>query len=176
MAGHAQITSVEAIEAFRANLIVFISQARPALEEVSSEVQRMRLWIENDQWRFWQTELRNRQKKLEQAQAELMTARLSDFQDSTALQQMAVRRAKQAVEEAEGKLKALKKWDRDLENRAAPLLKEVESLQGFLTAEMPRAVALLGSIVKTLDAYADKSAPAGAAGAVPVPTTEVKKP
>jgi hypothetical protein len=159
MAGQAQITSVEAIEAFRADLILFISQARPALEEVSSEVQRTRLWLEDEQRRFWENELRVRGNKLEQAQSELMTARLSDFQDSTALQQMAVRRAKQAVEVAEGKLKALKKWNRDLETRAAPLLKEVEQLQSYLTAEMPKAIAQLYQIVKTLDAYADKTAP-----------------
>jgi hypothetical protein len=159
MAGQAQITSVEAIEAFRADLIVFISQARPALEEVSSEVQRTRLWLENEQRQFWENELRVRGNKLEQAQSELMTARLSDFQDSTSLQQMAVRRARQAVEQAEGKLKAMKKWNRDLETRAAPLLKEVEQLLGYLTAEMPKAVAHLSQIVKALDAYADKTMP-----------------
>src|SRR5690349_17269065 len=100
MAGQAKIASVEAIEAFRAALILFVSQARPALEEVSSEVMRTRLWMENDQWRFWQTELRNRQKKLDQAQSELLSAKFSNFQDSTALQQMAVRRARLGVEHA----------------------------------------------------------------------------
>ena len=155
MAGQAKIASVEAIESFRAALILFVSQARPALEEVSSEVMRTRLWMENDQWRFWQAELRNRQKKLEQAQSELLSAKFSNFQDSTALQQMAVRRTRLAVEQAENKLKALKKWDRELENRAAPLLKEIEMLQGVLTNEMPKAVAHLAQVVQTLDAYAD---------------------
>jgi chromosome segregation ATPase len=157
----AQITSVEAIEAFRANLILFISQARPALEEVSSDVMRSRLWLENEQRRFWENELRQRHKKLEQAQAELMTARLSDFQESTSLYQMAVRRAQSAVQQAEDKLRVLKRWNRDLENRAAPLLKEVEQLHSFLTAEMPNAVAYLAQVVKTLDTYAATGAPAG---------------
>ena len=158
MAGQAQITSVEAIEAFRAQLILFTSQARPALEEVSSDVLRTRLWLENENYRTWQMELRNRQKKLEQAQSELMTARLSQFQETTSLQQMAVRRAQHAVEEAENKLKAMKRWDRDLENRAAPLLKEIEALHGFLTGEMPQAIAYLVQVVKTLDAYAESAA------------------
>jgi len=147
---------------FRAQLILFTSQARPALEEVSSDVLRTRLWLENEQRRFWENELRQRNKKLEQAQAELMTARLSDFQDSTALQQMAVRRAQQAVQQAEEKLKSLKRWGRDLENRSAPLLKEVEQLHGFLTAEMPKAIAQLSQIVRTLDAYAEAVGGGGA--------------
>ena len=172
MATQAQITSVEAIELFRAALILFTSQARPALEEISSEVMRSRVWLQNDQRRFWENELRQRNKKLEQAQAELLTARLSDFQESTSLQQMTVRRARLAVQQAEDKLKAMKKWGRELDNRAAPLLKEVEQLHGFLTGEMPRAVAYLAQVVRTLDAYAE----AGATSAAPGAGTEGKKP
>jgi hypothetical protein len=164
MAGQAKITSVEAIELFRAALIVFTSHARPALEEASSEVLRARLWLENDQRRFWENERRVRNKKLEQARQELFTARLSEFQETTSLQQMTVNRARHAVHDAEEKLAALKKWDRELDNRSAPLLKEVEQLHSFLTAEMPRAVAQLAQMVRTLDAYAEAGAPGKAEG------------
>lgn len=167
MATQANIRSVEAIELFRAALIVFVSQARPALEEVSGEGLQMRLWLENDQRRFWENERRVRSKKLEQAQQELFSARLSQFQDSASLQIMAVHRAQQAVREAEEKLVRLKRWDRELENRAAPLLKEIEQLHGFLTSEMPKAIAYLSQVVKTLDAYAEAGAGAGAATAAP---------
>jgi hypothetical protein len=165
MATQAQITSVEAIDLFRAALIVFTSQARPALEEVSGEMTRTRVWLQSDQRRFWENERRVRSKKLEQAQQELFSARLSQFQESTSLQIMAVHRAQQAVRVAEEKLAQLKKWDRELENRSAPLLKEVEQLHGFLTAEMPKAVAYLAQVVRTLDAYAEAGTPAGGGGA-----------
>jgi fido (protein-threonine AMPylation protein) len=154
----AKITSVEAIELFRAALILFTNQARPALEEVSSEVMRVRVWLENDQRRFWENELRVRGKKLEQAQQELFSARLSQFQESTSLHIMAVHRAQKAVRETEGKLRLLRKWDRELDNRAAPLLKEVEQLHNFLTGDIPKAVAYLAQLVKTLDAYAVRPA------------------
>ena len=160
MATQAQITSVEAIELFRAALILFMSQARPALEEVLGEGLQTRLWLENDQRRFWENERRIRNKKLEQAQQELFSARLSQFQESTSLQMMAVHRAQHAVSEAEEKLARLKKWDRELENHAAPLLKEIEQLHGFLTSEMPKAIAYLAQVVKTLDAYAGAGAAA----------------
>src|ERR1035441_8406581 len=155
MATQAKITSVEAIELFHAALIVFTSQARPALEEVSSEMTRTRLWLENDQRRFWENERRVRSKKLEQARQELFNARISDFQETTSLLQMTVNRAQRAVRDAEEKLARLKKWDRELDNRSAPLLKEVEQLHSFLTAEMPKAVAYLSQVVRALDAYTD---------------------
>ena len=85
MVEKAQITSVEAIESFRADLIVFLGQARPALEEVSSEMARMRLWLQDDRRVFWEMELRKRGRKLEEAKQELFNATLSQLQEASAL-------------------------------------------------------------------------------------------
>jgi hypothetical protein len=161
MAEQAQITSVEAIELFRAALILFTGRARAALDEVSSEVQRTRQWLDADQRRFLENELRARGKKLEQAQQELFSARISSFQDSTQLQHMAVQRAQRAVRETEEKMARLKKWNREIENRSDPLVKQVGQLHNFLTGEMPKAVASLAQTVRTLDAYAGVALPGG---------------
>ena len=97
--------------------------------------------------------MRLRARKLEEAKQELFNATLSKFHDSTALKHMAVQRAQRAIAEAEAKLVVLKKWDRELENRAAPLMKQTEQLQGFLATDMARAVAYLDQALKALDAY-----------------------
>jgi len=163
MAERAQVTSVEAVESFRASLIVFLKNARAALEEASDEVLRFRSWVQDDQRRHWEHETRVRERKLEEARAELFRARLSQFNESTALQLMAVQRAERVVREAEAKLAVVKKWDRDLENRTDPLLKEVNQLHGFLTADMARAVAYLDQVLGTLAAYTSVAPPASAA-------------
>jgi hypothetical protein len=162
MAEQAQVTSVEAIEQFRAALILFLSSSRPALEEVSAEIARAKSWLQHDQRRFWENELRVRHRKLEEAQQELFSARLSSFQESTSLQQMAVNRWQRAVHDAEEKIARLKKWDRELENRSEPLVKQAEQFHTFLTTEMPKAIAHLAQAVKTLEAYANVSPPAKA--------------
>jgi uncharacterized protein YlxW (UPF0749 family) len=159
MAEQAKITSVEAIELFRAALILFSGQARATLEEVSSEVLRAKLWLENDQRRFLEKELRIHVKKLEAARQELFNSRLSNFQEPTALQQMAVHRTQRIVREAEEKLARLKKWDREIENRSDPLVKQVDQFHNFLTAEMPKAIAYLAQVVRQLDAYAGVAPP-----------------
>jgi len=154
MAGKAQITSVEAIESFRAKLIVFLGQARPVLEEVGNEMSRMRLWLEDEQRRFWETELRRRERRLEEAKQELFNATLSHLQTgTTALLHMTVQRAQRAVREAEAKLKLLKRWASELDNRVAPLMKQTEQLHGFLATDMTRAIAYLDQTLKALDAY-----------------------
>lgn len=164
MAERAQVTSFEAVESFRADLIVFLSRARAVLEEASDDVLRTRLWVQNDQRHLWEGETRVRARKLEEARAELFNAKLSQFQDSTALQLMAVQRAERAAREAEAKLAVLKKWDRELENRTDPLVKQVTQLHGFLTIDMGRAVAYLVQVVKALEAYADVASPGNSTG------------
>jgi predicted nucleic acid-binding Zn-ribbon protein len=157
MEQQAKVTSVDALENFRASLILFLSKAKPALEEVMHEVVRTRLWIEGEQRSHWERELKTRRRKLEQAQAELFSARISKIQEASAAQQMAVQHATRAIHAAEEKMRVLKKWNRELENRADPLVKQIEQLHGFLTNEMVRAMAFLAEAVKILQSYAEVS-------------------
>ena len=176
MPDKAQITSVEAIESFRAGLIVFLGQARPVLEEVGNELSRTRLWLQNDQRMFWQQELRTRTRRLEEARQELFNATLTNLQTGTAaLLQMTVQRTQRAVLEAEDKLKLLKRWDNELDNRAAPLMKLTEQLHGFLASDMARAVAYLDQALKALDAYRNVAAPRGETAAVAAPESTEEK-
>jgi hypothetical protein len=167
MAERAQVTSVEAVAAFRADLIVFLSKARAVLEEATDEVLRTRLWVQNDQRRIWENETRLRYRKLEEARSELFSAQLSQFHESQALALMAAQRAERSHRDAEAKKAVLKKWDRELENRTDPLVKQVTQFHGFLTTEMKRAVALLDQTVKALDAYAGVPTPGAATTSVP---------
>ena len=155
MEQRAQVTSVEALESFRASLILFLSKARPTLEEVSNEVLRTTAWLQNEQRNYWDKQMRLRARELERAQQELFSARLSKLQKPTAAQEIALHRAQRAIREAEAKQQLVKKWSRDLENRTEPLLKQVAQLHGFLTKEMTQAVAYLAQAVKTLEAYAE---------------------
>ena len=159
MAERAQVTSVEAVESFRADLIVFLKRARATLEEACDEILRARAWVQDDRRPHWENEMRIRGRKLEEARAELFSARLSQFQESTALRLMAVQRTERAIREGEAKLSVIKKWSREMENRTDPLLKQLNQLQGFLTTDMAHAVAYLAQVVKTLDAYASVTAP-----------------
>jgi len=177
MAEQAKVTSVDAIEAFRSNLIVFLSKAKPTLEEISGDVVRTRLWLENEQTDHWNKEMRRRHRDLEQVQGELFSARLSRLAKPSAAQYMAVHRAQAAVREAEEKQKLLKKWTRELENRTEPMVKLIDQLHGFLGTEMLKAVQYLNEIVQTLQAYAEArprpatNPPAEAVGEISAPET-----
>src|SRR3954467_6129020 len=99
MADKANVSSVDALEEFRANLIVYVSKARPAIEKVSSEIQRTRSWIQNDQRVHWEAQLGKRHLVREQAKQALSSARIAVFKKDATLEQLAVQRAQRAVEE-----------------------------------------------------------------------------
>jgi hypothetical protein len=166
----AHVTSVDALELFRSNLIVYLSQARPALEEVSAAVVATRLWLESDRRTYWENQMRRRARALQEAQAALFSARLSNLRKETAAEQMAVHRAKNALEEAEMKLRVLKKWIREFDSRVQPLVKQMEKLHTVLATDMVKAVAFLGSAINTLAAYAEVQAPPAATGSAQAPS------
>ena len=155
MPQQAHVTSVEALEAFRSSLIVYVSKARPTLEEVTADVLRTRLWLETEQRTHWEGQVRRRAKELEQAQAALFSARLSNLSEAISAEQMAFHRAKRSFDEAEAKLRTLKQWNREFENRVDPLVKQTEKLHTVLANDMIKAIAYLTEAIKTLAAYSE---------------------
>ena len=158
MAETANITSVDALAAFRAALIVFLSKVRPLLEETSGEIVRTRQWVEEDQRRYWDNQFKFRWRKLEEARAELFNATLSKLQEASSLHTMAVQRADRAVRECEAKRAALRKWSRDLGDKTDPFIKQIGQFETWLTTEMPRAIAHLDRVIEAIEAYADIAA------------------
>jgi len=155
MPDRAHVTSVDALDSFRAALIVYLSKARPALEDVVADVQRMRSWLDTDQRAHWDREVRLRARKLEEAQAALFSAKLSTFREAGSVEQMMVHRAKRALDEADAKIRTVRQWAKVFDNRVDPLVKQMEKLHTVLTNDMVQAVAYLAQVIATLDAYAD---------------------
>ena len=161
----ARVSSLEAIAAFRARLLVFLTKSRPALEEVSGEIMRTRLWLQNDQRIHWEGQIRQRAKKLETAQHELYSARLARIREVTTAEQSAVNKTRRALDEAEEKLRTLKRWNRDFDSQVEPLVKQVDKLQTFLVHDLTKAGVHLAQILKSLDAYANAGPPSTPASA-----------
>jgi chromosome segregation ATPase len=171
MATQARVTSTEALELFRANLIVFLTKARRALADTTDEVRATRGWLQHDRRTHWESEIRRKTKALEQAQAELMSVNLGQQNEAARMaRHAAVARARRALTETEEKLRAVKKWIQNYDSRVEPLAKSLESLSQFLETDMPKAVSYLIQVQETLDAYVQGTAFApGAAPAADSP-------
>lgn len=157
MPDRAKVTSLEAIEAFRAKLIVYREKAGRLLDEVGDDTTRTRLWLDHDCTVRWQREIRERGRELEMRQQELFSAQLSGLLEASAVQQAAVQKARRAIRAAEEKLQLVKRWRQQFDHRVEPAAKQVEKLRHYLGHELGLAVARLAEISTTLAAYAELS-------------------
>ena len=136
----------------------------------------MRAWLQTDQRMHWEGEIRRRKRALDQATQELYSVRLAGNTDLMAARQLAVRKARRVVEEAEGKLKNVMRWNQNFGVAADPLLKKVDSLREFMDHAMPDAIAFLSNAQKSLEAYAEDVRPAGDAPAAAPAAAEGEQP
>ncbi len=171
MAQNAHITSLDALETFRSQLIVYLEKLKAAVDDVSDDVMRTRVWLEHDQRLHLEGEVRRRAKVLEMAQQELFSSRISSLEQSTLDRQLAVRKAKNALDESMQKLTTLKQWDRRFESEVDPLAKQIDKMRTMLGTDMEQAVVFLTQAIKTLDEYARLSPPPSAGSPVSDSTT-----
>ena len=157
MPERANISSLEAMEAFRARLIVYREKASRVLDEVNDDVIRARVKLEREYPARWDAEMRKLQRELERVQQELFSAQISNLQDASAVQHMAVQKAKRAIREVEAKQLVVRQWHRQFEHRVEPLGRQAEKLRHTLGHDLGLGVAWLAELIKTIAAYADIS-------------------
>jgi predicted nucleic acid-binding Zn-ribbon protein len=151
----ARVADLDAIQAFRSNLVLYLSKARAALEEVAADILRTRVWLEEEQRVRLETDLRQKRRAMEEAQEALFGARISTLREETSVEQLIYQRARRAVDAAEEKLRVLRRHAREYDNRVQPLLKQTEKLQTVLSGDMQTALAYLNQVMETLTAYAE---------------------
>ena len=165
MANDARVRSIEALETMRASLITFLARAKRAVDQVSEEVSRTRQWVQVEQRTFWTEQLRRRTRNLERAQQEYFSAKLSTMKQTMILQEQQLRKAKAEMDDATAKMQAVKKWTRDFDRYADPLVKKVDTMRQFLDHVMPRAIHYLDTTQRILADYADTNLPVEASSA-----------
>jgi hypothetical protein len=156
MADHANVSSIDALEAFRAALIQYIEKARVALEDAEGGVRRTPTWLDSDRSAHWTRELKQRAKLLDQAEAELYNANITRPGENHSFHKMAVAKARRNLDEAEQKLRVLKHWRQQFDNRVHPLLRQLDPMFHLTGRHLPKGVHSLGESIKALQAYAEK--------------------
>jgi len=152
-----RISSIDALEAFRADLIQYVEKARLALEDAESEVRRTRTWLDVERSGYWTAQRKQWTKLFEQAEAELYNVMLTSPQESHSFQKMAVAKARRNLDHAEEKLRVVQHWRQTFENRATPLLRQLDPLFFHIGRQLPKAIHSLGLSIQALQAYAQAS-------------------
>ena len=94
-------------------------------------------------------------RRLEEAQNALLSSRLSSLREVSAVEQAAVHKAQRDLEEARDKQRRLLRWSRELGPRTQVLVKQLGTLDSFLTQDMGRAVVWLTEALRALTKYSE---------------------
>jgi len=151
----ANVTNIEALERFRSSLVLFLERAGFALDEVSEEVKRTRIWLQTEQAMKLTHEMKRRQREMEQLEQEMFTARLSDLAQKKTGMQMQINKKRREIHELEGKIRAVKGWLRNFDSVVETEARKAEKLRQQIDIEMARAVTFLTESVRQLRAYSE---------------------
>ena len=135
---------MDAIAAFRAALIVFLSKARPLLEETSGEIIRVRQWLENDQRRASENQFRLCWRKFEEARTELFNSDAFQIAGSQfALHIWPCNEPNRAIRECRKQAgMVLKNGAASLDDKTDPLAEANRAIRNILwPPDMPSAIA-----------------------------------
>ncbi len=154
MPDQAHLKSFEALESFRITLIQYLEKASVVLDEAGSELRQIKFWLEDRQKKHWMRQVRLRSRELEEAKHAAFGQKLAKFRDSGPVQQTTVRQARQALAQAEEKLRLVKLWARRYSSHIEPLGREFEKTQTVLVQDLKRGAAFLERLLRSLQQYA----------------------
>lgn len=156
MSQSANVRSTELIRDFRIALTNFSEEGRNALSAVEMEIRRTRDWLQRDQLGYWQNQIKRRNEQLSMARTELYRRRLSQANSeaiSDSEQKENVRLAQRRVEEAEDKLRTVKRWVPVLDHAISEYHAVAQPLGDRLTGSLQNSLVLLDRMLASLEAY-----------------------
>ncbi len=164
MSEQAQVEDSEVFNALRAALLKFAQAADSALGNADTQISRTLAWLEVEQNTFWQHQCRARAEAVTKAKEAVRQKKL--FKDASGRTPGAVEEEKAlakclvALENAQKKLEATRKWKPRLEKEADLFRGGVARLRRCVGDDIPRAVALLERLALSVEQYVQIEAPA----------------
>lgn len=175
MGNQAKVSSIEALDMFRASLVIFLTKARRSMDDTGDEARQTRMWLQHDRVVHWEGEIRKFSRVLDQAEQDFMSARLTKNNETALMvRKAAVEKAKRALDNAQDRLRRVKQWAQNFDSASDPIVKRLESIRQYLDVDMPKAIAYLVGLQRTLAAYAEGPPPETdqAPSAAPAPGAE----
>ncbi|MEM3554652.1 MAG: hypothetical protein QXU79_02400 [Candidatus Micrarchaeaceae archaeon] len=176
----ADVRSIQALADLRVALLRFGADTEAALRAMDVQV-RQTLEYLGERQRHWETKVRVAEEELRRAYAALERCQAGGWVDPKTGQRIIppcpqehewVRRASQALAEAQARLREVVEWRRLVERTAEEYQRQVRRMAGWLREELPKASGLLESKVNTLYAYTSIG-PGGVSAFAPATFTTV---
>ena len=156
MSTAANVQSLEAIEAVRNSLASFVEQVRDALTELQSEMRRVADWLEHDRPRHWKTQIRLANDGVHAAQQALhrcLMFPIAKERPSCYEERAALKKAQARLAYCEEKAERVRHWQRVVQHELFEYEGRISQLVRVVEEEVPRAIGVLGKIMRHLEEY-----------------------
>jgi hypothetical protein len=153
----ANVTSLDAVDDFRAALVCFKHEASTVLEGLEQQIYRLVQWIQQDQRQYWRHQSRRNEQQLQEAKLNLqrclMLKQVGDQRPACIEEKRALERAKRRQQACREKTAAVRKWSRAILQVVFEYKAGVGPLRQWLETDAPQTLALLERIRRTLEEY-----------------------
>ncbi|MDY7110544.1 MAG: hypothetical protein SYC29_18080 [Planctomycetota bacterium] len=151
----ADVRSIDALKDAKAALAEFREIIVLALSEAQAEVQRTLWWIQHDQMTHWQSEVRRRTERLNEAKAELERVRLTAVDQTASFleQRKAIERAERRLAEAGEKVRLVRRWAQKIDRESMLFRAQLQSISRAAETDIPRGEAKLEIMLDQLEQY-----------------------
>lgn len=154
----ARVTSVDAIVSFRAAVIAFLDRGPAAMGSLRQETHRTMMWLEQEQPRYWQEQIRHGFDRVASARSALDACRLrtvAGHRSACIEEQVALRKAKERVEYCQQQAEVTRRWAIRAREEADEFLGKIAPLDRSFQQEVPNMVAVLERMILAIEAYQD---------------------
>jgi hypothetical protein len=152
----ARVTNIDAIVAFRAAVVAFLDRGPAALGSLRQETHRTMMWLEQEQPRYWQEELRRGYDRVATARSALDACRMKTIaghRSACIEEQVALRKAKERVDYCQQQADITRRWAIRAREEADEFLGKIAPLDRSFQQDVPNMIAVLERMILAIEAY-----------------------
>jgi hypothetical protein len=152
----ANLTSIDALAAFKAALVQFQAAASDAVIQLTLEARRPVAWIEHDRAQYWPRQVQRACDVVSEARLALQRCELTidgESGKSCYDERKALDKAKRRLHECEDKVQAVKRWRVAIRKEIEEFEVQAAKLQHYLESDFTRSLATLARMAQALDQY-----------------------
>ena len=169
MSGQAEVRSLDTLAFVKAALATFAYECGQALSEVELEGRRGVDWITVDQAGYWKAEVRRRSEKVNEAMKDLEKCRTfkktGDEPPACTEEKKNLEKARRKLQVAEEKAEAVRHWTPIVQQQFREAGVRLVHFREVLDVDVPKAMALVERMLKSLEAYREMSSPSSGSAA-----------
>jgi len=156
MSDSAKVSSIDAIKGFRLSVAKFVQEVTNAIAEIDADIHRVAGELRYERLPYWNKQVIARQEAVIAARTERSRKELMSMSDMPSLveERRNLDKAKRAVEEAQQKIEAVKKWARLVDRESMLFKGQLQSLSDAVCRDLPEGIVRLGKMIAALEAYA----------------------